>query len=233
MTTETAGPLGAGRRLLQRGAARWWWVPLIAAVVWFVIAWLVLRANYTSLATVGVLVGAVLLVALVNELGVAAVMTGGWRFAHLALAALYLLGALWGFIRPVNTFFALASVLGLLLFLQGVSYLIRGVALRDETPYWWLDVVSGGLLTLLAIWVSSSDRMFNLGARAAFILLWVGFMAIFRGLSAIMFAFALRRVAQGTPPAQALGLADDAVIPAQERRTVPERTPEGSGPAMA
>jgi uncharacterized membrane protein HdeD (DUF308 family) len=158
VTTETTDLLGAGRRLLQREAARWWWVPLIAAVVWFVIAWLVLRADYTSLATVGVFVGVVLLVALVNEIGVATVITGGWRVAHIALGALYPLGALWGFIRPINTFFAFASVLGLLLFLQGVSYLIRGVALRDETPYWWLDVVSGGLLTLLAIWVSSSDR---------------------------------------------------------------------------
>jgi hypothetical protein len=70
----------------------------------------------------------------------------------------------------------------------------------------------------------------DLAGRAAFILLWVGFMAIFRGLSAIMLAFALRRVAQGVPPAEALGLADEgAVIPAQERRTVPERTPESSG----
>jgi uncharacterized membrane protein HdeD (DUF308 family) len=234
MAAKSAGLLGAGRRLLQREAARWWWVPLVAAVVWFIIAWLVLRANYTSLATVGVLVGVVFLVALVNEVGVAAVMTGGWRVAHIALGALYLLGALWGFIRPINTFFALASVLGLLLFLQGVSYLIRGVALRDETPYWWLDVVSGGLLTLLALWVSSSDRMFNLAGRAAFILLWVGFMAIFRGVSAIMLAFALRSVAQGVPPSDALGLADDGpLIPAQERRSVPERAQESSDPATA
>ena len=229
MTTDTApGLFGAGRRLLQSEAARWWWVPLVAAAAWFVIAWLVLRANYTSLATVGVLIGIVFLVATVNEVAVAAAMHGGWRVLHIALAVFFLLGALWGFIRPINTFFALASVLGLLLFLQGVTYIIRGIALRDATPYWWLDLVSGGLLTLLAIWVSESDRMYNLGARAAFILLWVGFMAIFRGFSDIGLAFSLRRIAHGAPPSDVFGGTDgEPSIPEQQQRR--HAAPQGSG----
>src|SRR6188472_1415010 len=112
------GPLG--RRLLQREAARWWWVPLVAAVIWFVIAWMVLRLNYTSLTTVGILVGVVFLIAAANEVGLAAFMGGGWAVLHVILAVLFALGAVWAFVRPVNTVFALASVLGLLLFLQGV-----------------------------------------------------------------------------------------------------------------
>ena len=218
MATDTApGPVGSGRQLLQREAARWWWAPLVAAAAWFVIAWLVLRANYTSLATVGVLIGVVLLVAMVNEVAIAAAMDGGWRVLHVALAILFLLGSLWAFIRPVNTFFALASVLGLLLFLQGVTYLIRGVAVRDLTPYWWLDVVSGGLLTLLAIWVSESDRMYSLGARAAFLMLWVGFMAIFRGFSDIGLAFSLRHLAHSAPPAREM-TGEGPAIPGQRPR---------------
>jgi len=192
-----------GRRLLQRDAARWWWVPLVAAAVWFVIAWLVLRVNYTSLTTVGILVGVVFLVAAVNEAGLAGLMRGGWGVLHWALAVLFVLGAIWAFVRPVNTFFALASVLGLLLFLEGVVTLARGLALRDETPYWWLDLVSGGLLVLLAIWVSTSNGVWNLQGRAVFILAFVGFMAIFRGISDIALAFSLRKFATlETPPQQ-------------------------------
>ncbi|MCU1617524.1 MAG: hypothetical protein JWO98_5064 [Frankiales bacterium] len=150
-TTEPTPRLfGDGRQMLQREAARWWWVPLVGAVVWFVIAWLVLRANYSSLATVGVLVAVVFLIATVNEVALAAVVSGGWRVVHIALAVLFVLGALWGFIRPVNTFFALASVLGLLLFLQGLFALMRGIALKDESSTWWLDLVGGGLLITLA-----------------------------------------------------------------------------------
>lgn len=181
--------------ILRREAARYWWVPLIGGVVWFLIAWLVLRANYTSLTTVGVLLGAAFLVAAVNETALATVLRGGWRVWHIALAVVFVIGAVWGFARPIDTFFALASVLGLLLFLQGFLTLMRGIALRAETSYWWLDVVGGGLVTALGIWVSTSDRIWTLGARAAFILLWVGIMALFRGVSDLTVAFALRRFA--------------------------------------
>jgi uncharacterized membrane protein HdeD (DUF308 family) len=215
MASDNPPLLTLGEKLLRREAARWWWVPLVGAVVWFLVGWIVLRADATSLATVGVLVGLVFLVSAGNEGALAAAMPGGWRFLHLLLAVFFGLGALWAFIRPIDTFFALASVLGLLLFLQGVLALTRGFALRDETPYWWLDVVSGGLLTLLAIWVSSSDRMF--AGRIALILLWVGFMAIFRGVSDITLAFALRRA--GTEGTGALAGAAPP-IPEQERRIV-------------
>lgn len=79
MSTDTPQPQGLAERALRRGAARWWWGPLVAGIIWFVIAWLVLRANVTSLATVGVLVGAVLLVAAVTEGALGSIMIGGWR----------------------------------------------------------------------------------------------------------------------------------------------------------
>jgi uncharacterized membrane protein HdeD (DUF308 family) len=232
MTSDTdTGPrlFEAGRRMLQREAARWWWAPLIGAVVWFVIAWMVLRANYASLATIGVLVGVVLLIAAANEIGMAALVSGGWAFVHVTLAVLFLLGGLWGFIRPIHTFFALASVLGLLLFLQGLFNLMRGIALREESPTWWLDLVSGGLLIALAIWISTSDRVWSLGARAAFILVWVGFLALFRGFSDLVVAFELRRLGKGASAAGAVG-ADEAMIPPQERRAGPELTRQDAQP---
>ena len=219
MALDVQRPGGLGR-LLQRQAARWWWVPLVAGVVWFILAWLVLRADYTSLATVGMLVGVAFLIAGINEGALAGVMRGGWGVLHGALAVILVLGAVWAFVRPVNTFFALASVLGLLLFLEGVLTLTRGIALRDESPYWWLDLVAGGLLTLLAIWVSTSDRVWDLAGRATFILLWVGFLAIFRGFSDIVMAFTLRRFARGDGELE-VGAGGAAPLPEQERSAVP------------
>ena len=40
-----------GRVLLREGS-RYWWVLLISGIAWLVVAWLVLRANITSLTTV-------------------------------------------------------------------------------------------------------------------------------------------------------------------------------------
>jgi len=218
MPNEIPDVRGTERPLLERGAARWWWALLVAGLVWFIIGWMVLRADYTSLTTVGVLVGVVFLVTAATEGATAAIVTGGWKVWHIVLAVFFVLGAIWAFARPVNTFFALATMLGLLLFIQGFFYITQAFALRDASPYWWLELVSGGLIVLLALWISTSDRVWDLAARSAFILLWVGFMAVFRGIRDIALAFELRRMGQHAEAR--LSEAEAAFIPAQERRPV-------------
>ena len=136
---------------------------------------------------------------------------------HVALAVVFVLGAVWAFVRPIDTFFALASMLGLLLFIQGFFYITESFALRDSSPYWWLELTSGGLIVLLALWISTSDRVWDLAARSAFVLLWVGFMAVFHGIRDIALAFELRRLGQQVEAG--LSAAEAPFVPAQERRT--------------
>jgi hypothetical protein len=64
---------------------------------------MVLRLNSTPIATVGLLLGVVFLIAGVNEVGIAALASGGWKVWHYIMAVIFLLGGLWGFVRPVNT----------------------------------------------------------------------------------------------------------------------------------
>jgi uncharacterized membrane protein HdeD (DUF308 family) len=178
--------------MLVRERSNYWWVILLVGIGWLVIAWLVLRADITSLATVGFLLGGLFLAAGVNELGVGSMVGGGWKVVHYIIAVIFLLGGLWAFIRPINTFFALVSVLGLVLFLQGAFEIVRGISSRGENPYWWLGLVSGVLLVLLAFWVSASDRVFHLQGRTYLVLLWVGLMALIRGVTSIVLAFMIR-----------------------------------------
>jgi hypothetical protein len=183
-------------RLITREGARYWWLFLVSGILWLLIAWLVLRLNSTSIATVGILLGVVFLIAGINEVGIAALATRGWKIWHYILAVIFFLGALWGFIRPVNTFFALASVLGLILVFYGSFEIIQGVASRAVNPYWWLQLITGILLILLAFWVSGSDRVYALAQRTYLILFWVGFLALFRGFSQILLAFTVRHAGQ-------------------------------------
>jgi uncharacterized membrane protein HdeD (DUF308 family) len=192
-------------RMVVREAARYWWVFLLLGLAWFLIAWLVLRLNTTSIATVGVLLGVVFLFAAINDLGVAAVASGGWKVWYYVMAAIFFLGALYGFFRPVNTFFALASVLGLILILYGTFEIIQGVASREVNPYWWLNLVTGILLILLAFWVSGSDRVYALAQRTYLILFWVGFLALFRGIEQIFLAFTVRRAGRDAAAVDAPG----------------------------
>jgi uncharacterized membrane protein HdeD (DUF308 family) len=183
-------------RTLVRQGSQYWWIPLVTGVAWLIVAWLVLRLNQTSITTVGVLIGIILIVAGINEAAVAAFVPGGWKVWHGIMAVIFLLGGLWGLIRPVDTFFALASVLGLVLILYGSFEIARSIASRAINPFWWIGLIGGILLVLLAFWVSGSDRVYALRQRAYLILFWVGFLALFRGIMQIMLAFGIRRAGQ-------------------------------------
>jgi len=69
-------------------------------------------------------------------------------------------------------------------------------------PYWWIGLITGILLVLLAFWVSGSDRVYALQQRTYLILFWVGFFALFKGVMQIALAFGVRhagRLAEARP----------------------------------
>jgi uncharacterized membrane protein HdeD (DUF308 family) len=187
--------------MLVRERSKYWWIILLVGIAWLVVAWVVLRADITSLATVGFLLGGLFIAAGVNELSLGSMVGGGWKVLHYGIAVIFLLGGLWAFIRPINTFFALVSVLGLVLVLQGAFEIVRGISSRDENPYWWLSLASGVLLVLLAFWVSASDRVFELQARTYLVLFWVALMALIRGVTSIVLAFMIRHAGRSVAAA--------------------------------
>ena len=164
-----------------------WWLLLVTGIAWLIISVMVLRFRLSSITTVGVLIGVLFLLAVVNEFLLASVRVG-WRWAHVVLGILFAGGAIWAFVNPINAFWALASVLGLLLIFEGSLNIISSAATREVNSTWWLGLVAGILEILLGFW--ASQQMFP--ARAALLLLWVGFFALFRGISQIVIAFELR-----------------------------------------
>jgi len=165
-----------------------WWLFLITGIAWFLIAMIVLRFNTTSLVAVGALMGVVFLMAAFNEFFASAARPN-WRWAHIAMGVLFALGALWGFIEPVEAFWALASVLGFLLVFKGTLDILSSIMTKGVNELWWLGLTAGIIEGLLGFW--ASQQFFQ--ARAALILIWVGFFALFRGFGEIVMAFAVRR----------------------------------------
>ena len=164
-----------------------WWLFLATGIAWLIIAWVVLRFNPASITTVGVLLGVLVLLASVNEFMLSGIHHG-WGWAHILLGIFFVVGAIWAFARPVNAFWSLASVLGLLLIFKGTLDIISAVMTRGVNSTWWLGLVAGILELVLGFW--ASQQMFP--ARGALLLLWVGFFALFRGISEIVIAFELR-----------------------------------------
>jgi uncharacterized membrane protein HdeD (DUF308 family) len=179
-------------KMVAEQAGRMWWLFLVTGLIWLLLSWLVLRYNVnptTSVATVGVLVGVMFLFATVSEFLAAGATSGGWKVLHVVLGLIFALGALWGFFRPINTFYALASIIGLVFFLMGFTEIMKAVGTRHENDVWWLSLIVGIIELLLALW--ASQQYFP--ARAALILLWVGFFALFKGIGEIAMAFLVRR----------------------------------------
>jgi len=191
------------RRIVREEASNWW-ILLVSGIAWLLIAWIVLRLNVTSITTVGVLIGVVFIVAAVNEVTVASLVPGGWKVWHYLMAFIFFLDGLWGLIEPVETFFALASVLGLILIIYGTFEIVRAVASRTVNSYWWVGLITGILLILLAFWVSGSDRVYALAQSTYLILFWVGLFALFKGIMQIVLAFGVRRAGKEVDAASAM-----------------------------
>jgi uncharacterized membrane protein HdeD (DUF308 family) len=165
-----------------------WWIFLLTGIAWLIIAWVVLRFTPASVATVGVLLGVLFLVATINEFFIAAVLSS-WRWLHVVMGIIFLFGAGWSFARPYDAFWTLASILGLLLIFRGTLDIITSVSTREVNPTWWLGLVVGILEIFLGFWAAQQYRP----VQGALLLIWVGFFAIFRGISEIVVAFELRR----------------------------------------
>ena len=166
-----------------------WWLFLVTGIAWLLISLIVLRFDITSVATVGVLLGVVLMIAGANEFVLMAARPG-WKWAHAILGLLFIGGGIWAFLHPANAFYELAAILGFLLLFKGAMDITVAVMTKEANDLWWLGLVVGILEILLAIW--ASQQLF--APRAALILLWVGFAAMFRGFTEIFVAFEVRRM---------------------------------------
>jgi len=96
--------------------------------------------------------------------------------------------AIWAFVSPFGAFWALAAVVGLLLILRGSLDLVTSIDARDTNPTWWLGLLAGILEIIIGF--RASQQAFH--ARATLLIFWVGFFALFSGISDIVVAFGVR-----------------------------------------
>lgn len=169
-------------------AAKSWWLFLVTGLIWFAIALVVLRMNDRSITTVGVIMGIVFIIGAFSEFLMMAADGTGWKIFHGLLGVIFILAGIWAFVQPEQAFWALASVLGFLLLLMGLFEIMVAVATKDVNPAWWLGLVAGILFLILAFWASQQ----LVPAKGQLLLFYVGLMAMFRGVSQIVFAFGLR-----------------------------------------
>ena len=183
-------------REVVREAARWWWLFLLGGIAWLVFALVIFRFDITSAASVAILFGIVAIVAGVDEFMAIGVSTTGWKIVHGILGVIFVLVGIFAFIEPGSTFQALAALIGFFFLFKGVFDIAVAFATKGENDLWWLQLVVGLIEIGLAFWVSGSFR-----DKAILLLVYVGIVALSKGITDIMLAFKLRSAKERIAPA--------------------------------
>jgi uncharacterized membrane protein HdeD (DUF308 family) len=179
---EMFGP----REVLEEAADRWW-LFLITGIAWLVFALLVFQWDYTSVYAISILFGVVALVAGVNEFFAISVSTTGWKWVHAIVGVLFVLVGIYALWNPYDTFATLAALVGIFLLMKGIFDITVAFVTKDEFELWWLQLVVGLLEILLAFWVAGNFR-----EKAILLVIYVGIIALARGVSEIFVAFKLK-----------------------------------------
>jgi uncharacterized membrane protein HdeD (DUF308 family) len=187
---QAQGPIGArsARNPILAPLARYWWVELVLGVFWLVIAVVVLKFNHASVVTVGVLVGIMFLVFAAEEFALAVLDKGASRWLWAFFGVLLLAAGIVSLIHPRETFAGFADILGFVFLLIGIVWTVQAFAERTFSDFWWLDLIAGILLIVLAFWTSAQFLL----ERAYTLLIFAGVWALVKGITDIVRAFQLR-----------------------------------------
>ena len=167
-----------------------WWLSLVAGIAWIVVSLVILQFDSASVTTVGVLVGLMFALSAVQNFALAAAVDGALRWVSAIFSGLFVVASGICFIDPEGTFAALADILGFLFLLVGVWWMTRAFLERAVNPLWWLGLISGILMSILAFWTSGQFFMH----RAYMLLVFAGIWALMQGVNDIVRAFAIRRL---------------------------------------
>ena len=183
-----AGPeVGPGAAVEK--AASYWWVELALGVFWVVISLVVLKFNQASVTTVGILTGLMFLLFAAQE-SILAVIDRPRRWLWAIFSVLLAASGILALIDPTATFAGFSDILGFLFLLVGVMWMMQAFNERPINDLWWLTLVSGILMTVLAFWVSGQFLV----VRAYTLLIFAGVWAMTTGIIDIVRAFQIREV---------------------------------------
>jgi|SRR5215211_395969 len=190
--TAQAGPSASHEQQLREAGsqlARFWWLWLVAGIAWIWIALVVLQFDDASIRTVGTLVGIMFLLSGVQNLALAGLAERNkWIFA--VFGVLLVVAGVVSLINPEDTFAGFADILGFLFLVVGTFWTLGAFAERRANDLWWVGLISGVLMIILAFWTSGQFFI----DKAYLLLVFAGIWALMHGVTDIVRAFQIRRI---------------------------------------
>lgn len=189
--TPQAGASGVESEapLFARDVAGLWWLWLVTGIAWLAAALIVLQFDRASITTIGIIVGCMFIFAGIQQI-VVATIADSLRWLWAIFGALFIVAGIVCFVNPEATFVGLADTLGFLFLLVGAWWTIEAVLARDTNPLWWLGLIGGILMLIIAFW-TSGQFFFE---KAYTLLVMAGIWALMTGITDIVRAFQIRRL---------------------------------------
>jgi uncharacterized membrane protein HdeD (DUF308 family) len=165
-----------------------WWAFLVSAAGWLVLALVVLQFNLTTVTTIAVLAGLVIILAGAAEL-VNAFVVSAYKWLHATLGVLFVIIGIVALAHPGNTFSWLAAFIGWYLLFKGIMDIILAFSEREVTEVRRLGLIVGIVEVVLGFWASG-----HFERRAYLLIVLVAIVALTRGITDVVLALQLRRI---------------------------------------
>jgi uncharacterized membrane protein HdeD (DUF308 family) len=164
-----------------------WWIFLVTGSAWLLFVLILFRFDYTTATAISVLFGVAMLGGAVAEALNAFRAAGWWRVAYAGLAVAFTVIGIVAFVNPGGTFRALAAVMSFYFVIRGGYDISAAILTRHGFDLWWIQLLVGLVEVVLGFWAAG-----YFGNRAILLVVWVGAMALARGITDIVLAFSLR-----------------------------------------
>ena len=82
---------------------------------------------------------------------------------------LFLLGGIYALLRPLDTFLALAALVGWFLLFSGTFKIVTALAVHGAMPLWWVGLIAGIVEVLIGFWAIGYP-----GRSIWLLIIWVG-----------------------------------------------------------
>jgi uncharacterized membrane protein HdeD (DUF308 family) len=168
-----------------------WWLWLVFGIGWTIIGVVILQFDQASVNTVGILVGAMFLATGFQQLMIMSMVEGG-KWLYGIFGVLFLVSGVISLISPENTFAALADILGFLFLIVGIFWIIQAFVTREINELWWLGLLSGILMVILAFWTGGQFFI----DKAYLLLVFAGIWALLQGVTDLVRAFQIRKLGE-------------------------------------
>lgn len=162
-----------------------WWLYLISAIAWFILAFLILSWDLATVWGIAVFAAIVLITGGLAELAMTTIVPS-WRWVHALFGIVSIFAGLVALAWPGQTFLVLAAILAWYLLITGFFDVILSFQTRHVDELWWLHLVIGVAQILIGFWALGYE-----GRAAVLLVIWVAAIAIARGLSSLFIAFGL------------------------------------------